>query len=135
MSEETGFRLRSDIIDNHGERMQNLKRYFPFFSLQAASLSQYREGRYAFLDMGYITLALLRFFIEENNFNEREVNLKQAHAFLAELLRRDFELELPPQEAADLTAYLFDKIRNGGRPFRMDYFEIGSASCRERVSI
>ena len=25
MSEETGFRLRSDIIDNHGERMQNLK--------------------------------------------------------------------------------------------------------------
>ena len=123
MSEETGFRLRSDIIDNHGERMQNLKRYFPFFSLQAASLSQYREGRYAFLDMGYITLALLRFFIEENNFNEREVNLKQAHAFLAELLRRDFELELPPQEEADLTAYLFDKIRNDGRPFRMDYFD------------
>ncbi|MDE7299592.1 MAG: hypothetical protein K2N94_12335, partial [Lachnospiraceae bacterium] len=68
-------------------------------------------------------LALLRFFIEENNFNEREVTLKQAHAFLAELLRRDFELELPAQEEAELTAYLFDKIRNDGRPFRMDYFD------------
>lgn len=123
MAVETGYRLMNDIIDNHSERMQNLKRYFPFFALQATTLSQFHEGKYAFLDMGYITLALLRFFIEENNFNEREVTLKQAHAFLTETLRRDFALNLEAEEEKELVTYLFDKIRNDGKPFQMDYFD------------
>lgn len=123
MSEDTGYRLINDIIDNHSERMQNLKKYYPFFCLQTASLGQYREGRYAFLDMGYICMALLRFFIEENNFNEREVTLKQVQEFLAELLRRDFDLSLPQGEERELTSYLFDKLRNEGKPFQMEYFD------------
>lgn len=123
MNEETGYRLVNDIIDNHSERMQNLKKYYPFFCLQSASLGQYREGRYAFLDMGYISMALLRFFIEENNFNEQEVTLKQVYAFLSELLQRDFGLKLPEEEEKELTAYLFDKVRNDGKPFQMEYFD------------
>ncbi|MBQ9119476.1 MAG: hypothetical protein IJY09_05395 [Lachnospiraceae bacterium] len=123
MSEEIEYRLTNDIIDNHGERMSNLRKYYPFFCLQAASLGQFKEGKYAFLDMGYITMALLRFLIEENNFNEKDVTLKQVHSFLAVLLQRDFELHLPEEEEKELTEYLFDKIRNDGKPFSMEYFD------------
>lgn len=123
MGTEADYRLVNDIIDHHGERIQNLKRYYPFFYLQAVSLAQYHEGKYASLDMGYISLALLRFFIEENNFNEREVTRKKVHEFLAELLRRDFDMHLPAQEEKDLVTYLFDKLRNDGKPFQFEYFD------------
>ncbi|MDE6873972.1 MAG: hypothetical protein K2P87_05900 [Lachnospiraceae bacterium] len=123
MGTEADYRLVNDIIDHHGERVQNLKKYYPFFYLQATSLAQYHEGKYAHLDMGYISLALLRFFIEENNFNEQEVTLKQVQAFLAELLLRDFDLHLPEEEEKELTTYLFDKLRNDGKPFQFEYFD------------
>lgn len=123
MNEEAEYRLTNDIIDNHGERMLNLRRYYPFFALQSASLAQYQEGRYASLDLGYVTLALLRFLIEENNFNEQDVTLVQIYQFLARVLRRDFELSLPEEEEKQLTEYLFDKIRNDGKPFTMEYFD------------
>ena len=57
----------NDIIEEQYVRMQNLKKYYPFFILMDTTFSQYKEGRYQNLDMGYITLASLRFFINENN--------------------------------------------------------------------
>ena len=45
----------NDIIAEHSARMQNLKKYYPFFVLNEATFSQYKEGKYSFLDMGYIT--------------------------------------------------------------------------------
>ena len=59
----------NDIIAEHSARMQNLKKYYPFFVLNETTFTQYKEGKYAFLDMGYITMASLRFFINENNFS------------------------------------------------------------------
>lgn len=123
MGTEADYRLVDDIIDHHGERIQNLKKYYPFFYLQATSLAQYHEGKYADLDMGYISLALLRFFIEENNFNEREVTLKKIYDFTGELLERDFDLHLPEEEERDLAAYLFGKLCNDGKPFQFEYFD------------
>lgn len=51
----------NDIIAEHSARMQNLKKYYPFFVLNETTFTQYKEGKYAFLDMGYITMASLRF--------------------------------------------------------------------------
>ena len=62
--------LVNDIISDHRERMLNLKKYYPFFKLSEVSFSWYKEGLYDCLDMGYILMAVLRFFIEENNFKE-----------------------------------------------------------------
>lgn len=123
MGTEADYRLVNDIIDHHGERIQNLKKYYPFFYLQATSLAQYHEGKYASLDMGYISLALLRFFIEENNFNEREVTLKEIYDFMGSLLQRDFGLHLPQEEERELEAYLFGKLCNDGKPFQFEYFD------------
>lgn len=123
MGTEADYRLVNDIIDHHGERIQNLKKYYPFFYLQATSLAQYHEGKYADLDMGYISLALLRFFIEENNFNEREVTLKDIYEFIGGLLRRDFGRHLPMEEERELSAYLFGKFCNDGKPFQFEYFD------------
>ena len=50
----------NDIIAEHSARMQNLKKYYPFFVLNETTFTQYKEGKYAFLDMGYITMASLR---------------------------------------------------------------------------
>ena len=36
-------------------------------------MSQFKDGKYEILDMGYIVMGILRFFIEENNFNEKDV--------------------------------------------------------------
>ena len=63
----------NDIIKEHNARMYNLRKYYPFFVLSETTFAQYKEGRYAGLDMGYITMGVLRFLIQENSMNEREV--------------------------------------------------------------
>ena len=113
----------NDIIEDQNIRMQNLRKYYPFFCLCDTAFSQFREGRYAHLDMGYITMATLRFFINENNFNEREVTYGQYEAFLIELLRRDYALKESPEEERALAAYIFDKIKNDGRAFEFTFFD------------
>ena len=62
-----------EIIEEHSDRIKNMKKYYPYFRLAETSLSQYKDGQYSHLDMGYITLAVIRFFIEENNFKEKDV--------------------------------------------------------------
>jgi len=120
---DAGYQMLHDIIDFHGDRMRNLRRYYPFFCLQNTALHLFKEGKYEDLDMGYITLALLRFFIEENQFNDRQVAYPQVAEFLAGVLKRDFELALSAEEEKELTDYIFDKIKNDGKPFVMEYFD------------
>ena len=121
MSEE--YTLVRDIVYEHNERMHNIKKYYPFFKLAETSFSQYKEGRYAGLDMGYIVMGVIRFFIEENNFRERMVTYPAYAGFIHELLNRDFELILPEEEEKELSAYIFDKLRNDGKPFSYEYFD------------
>ena len=68
--------MTGDIISDHRERMLNLKKYYPFFRLIDTSFSNFKDGKYEILDMGYIVMAVLRFFIEENNFKEKDVDRK-----------------------------------------------------------
>lgn len=112
-----------DIMSEHRERMLNLKKFYPFFVLCDTALSQYKEGRYVHLDMGYITMATLRFLINENSFHEREVTYEQYEEFLLEILRRDFALNEQPEEEQELVSYIFDKIKNDGRAFTFPYFD------------
>ena len=115
--------LIDDILKNQRERMLYLKKYYPFFVLQETTLSQYKEGRFQDLDMGYITMALLRFLIQENHFNGRTVSYEEVEKFLRTVLRRDFELSAPGEEEAELIRFLFDKIRNDGRPFVFPFYD------------
>ena len=112
-----------EIIEEHSDRIKNMKKYYPYFRLAETSLAQYRDGQFADLDMGYITLAVIRFFIEENNFKEKDVTYQEYYTFLKELLKRDFELELEKEEEQDLIAFLFDKLKNEGKPFSFDYYD------------
>lgn len=75
--------------------------------------------------MGYITMAVLRFFIEENNFNERDITYPQCEAFIKELLIRDFDIEIEDEDMADLILYIFDKIRNDGKAFEFIFYDPG----------
>lgn len=113
----------NDIIEDQNVRMQNLRKYYPFFCLCDTVFSQYKDGKYAYLDMGYITMASLRFFINENNFNEREITYEQYEDFLIELLRRDYNLRENPKEERQLCAYIFDKLKNDGRAFEFHFFD------------
>lgn len=121
MSEE--YTLVRDIVYDHNTRMHNIKKYYPFFRLADISFSGYREGKFASLDMGYIVMGVIRFFIEENNFKERMVTYGAYEEFLHGLICRDFDLVVPPEEEKDLAAYIFDKLRNDGRPFTYDYYD------------
>lgn len=112
-----------EIIEEHSERIKNMKKYYPYFRLAETSLAQYKEGQYSNLDMGYITLAVIRFFIEENNFKEKDVTYQEYYSFLKELLKRDFLLELEREEEQELILFLFDKLKNEGKPFCFDYFD------------
>lgn len=113
----------NDIMEEHHARMQNLRKYYPFFVLNETTFTQYKEGRYGNLDMGYITMASLRFFINENQFNEQAITYEQYEVFLTELLRRDFDLQAEDAEEQELTAYIFDKLKNDGRPFAFHFFD------------
>ena len=92
MTEE--YIMMQDIIQEHKERIQNIKKYYPYFKLTDNSLLQWKEGKYASLDMGYITLAVLRFFIDENNMKDKDVRFEEYEEFLHTILVRDFELSL-----------------------------------------
>lgn len=112
-----------DIMSEHKDRMLNLKKYYPFFVLCETTFSQYKEGKYIDLDMGYITMASLRFLINENNFHESEITYEQYEGFLKEILKREFLLDIEPDEMSELIAYIFDKIKNDGKAFAFSYFD------------
>jgi hypothetical protein len=112
-----------EIINEHSERMQNLKKYYPFFKIREISLDLFKEGKYNFIDMGYIVIAILRLFIEENNFNDMGVSFEQFGNFTTELLKRDYDLYLEERENNQLVNYIFDKIKNDGKPFSYNYFD------------
>jgi len=113
----------NDIIAEHSARMQNLKKYYPFFVLNETTFSQYKEGKYSFLDMGYITMASLRFFINENNFREKDITYEEYESFLTELLDRDFEISDTDEEKKQLISYIFDKLKNDGRAFEFKFYD------------
>ena len=113
--------LINDIIAEHNARMQNLKKYYPFFVLNETTFSQYKDGKYNFLDMGYITLASLRFLIHENNFHEKDITFEEYEQFLTELLERDFDLSETEEERHQLILYIFDKLKNDGRAFEYSF--------------
>ncbi|MCI6163591.1 MAG: hypothetical protein MR675_00155 [Lachnospira sp.] len=115
--------MMGDIITDHRERMLNLKKYYPFFKLIDVSFSQYKDGKYEILDMGYMLMAILRFFIEENNFKEKDVTYPEYLDFIRVLLKRDFGLDLSDEESKDIADYIFDKVKNEGRPFEFSYFD------------
>lgn len=121
-----------EIITDHRERMLNLKKYYPFFKLMDASFDQFRDGKYSALDMGYILMAVLRFFIEENNFKEKDVTYKEYLEFFRILSRRDFGMELSDDESKEAADYAFDKIKNEGRPFEFRYYD--PVEHKKRVS-
>ena len=98
--------LVNDIITDHRERMLNLKKYYPFFKLSEVSFSWYREGMYDSLHMGYILMAVLRFFIEENNFKGRDVTYTEYAAFMSRCIRRDFKLNPPSGDMSILVEYI-----------------------------
>lgn len=112
-----------DIMSEHKDRMLNLKKYYPFFVLCETTFAQYKDGKYMNLDMGYITMATLRFFINENNFHESEITYNQYESFLSEILRREFRLEIEAEEEKELIGYIFDKIKNDGKAFTFSYFD------------
>ena len=94
--------LVNDIITDHRERMLNLKKYYPFFKLSETSFSWFKEGICDCLDMGYILMAVLRFFIEENNFKEQDVTYTKYYEFMSECIRRDFGIILDEQDNKEI---------------------------------
>ena len=120
------YTLTDDIIKNHTERILNLRKFYPFFTLAEGTFSQYKEGIFRFLDMGYITLAVLRYFINENSFNDSPVTYAGYSEFCREMLSRDFDVtrdKFEKDEIDELIRYIFDKIRNYGKAFEFDFYD------------
>ncbi len=115
--------LIHDITREHEARMLHLRRYYPFFELFRLSLNQYAEGHCRMLDMGYMTMAVLRWLIEENNFNDRRVTYTDLRVFLRQLLLRDFDYQGTEEEQDALIQYVFDKLTNEGRPFSFEWYD------------
>ena len=82
--------LIDDIIKNHSERILNLRKFYPFFVVSQNAFTQFKDGRYKDLDMGYLCMAILRFFINENSFNNRPVKYAEYERFCLDTLKRDF---------------------------------------------
>lgn len=131
--------LIDDIIKNHSERILNLRKFYPFFAVSQNAFTQFKDGRYKNLDMGYLCLAVLRYFINENSFNNRQVKYADYEKFCLNTLKRDFGIQIVKQEtdqefdtdnikctseeAEELVRYIFDKINNYGRAFELSFFD------------
>lgn len=129
---ERNLNFHRDIISEHRERMLNLRKYYPFFKVAETSFSQFKEGAFAHLDMGYIVMAVLRFFIEENNFQEKDVTYPEYAAFLTECLKRDFGVEADAETYKEIGDFIFDKLKNEGKPFTFQYYD--PVEKKKRVS-
>ena len=117
------YTLAREIIYDHSARMMNIKKYYPYFKLIESDFTTFQGGKYEMLDMGYILMAILRYFIEENNFKEKDVTYEEYESFMGEIYGRDFDLELNEEEKKQISAYIFDKIRNDGKPFIYKYYD------------
>ena len=115
--------LIHEMIEDHNERMLNLRKYYPFFQLMNTNFSTYKEGRYEVLDMAYLTMAVIRYFIHENNFNDQDVSYEEYATFLSSVLQRDFSLLLEIEEEKELIRYIFEKLFHDGKPFEFSYFD------------
>ncbi|MBR6402241.1 MAG: hypothetical protein IKS48_02520 [Eubacterium sp.] len=117
--------LIDDIIKNHSERILNLRKFYPFFVVSQNAFTQFKDGRYKDLDMGYLCMAILRFFINENSFNNRPVKYAEYERFCLDTLKRDFgqSFHEDKEEARELVRYIFDKINNYGRAFELSFFD------------
>ena len=115
--------LIHEMIEDHNERMLNIRKYYPFFQLMNTNFSNYKEGRYEVLDMAYLTMAVIRYFIHENNFNDQDVSYEDYVGFLSSVLQRDFSLLLEVEEERELIRYIFDKLFHDGKPFEFSYFD------------
>lgn len=113
----------TEIIEEHEDRMQNVKKYFPFFAISDTNLTQFKDGKYASLDMGFILLAILRMFIEENNFNDTGVTYRKYASFVSDLIRNEFKMNLTEEENEEIISYIFNKIKNDGKPFEYQYYD------------
>ncbi len=116
-------RLINDVVETHQERMAHLKRYYPFFRLMDLRLSQYKAGQYASVDMGYVVMAVLRFFIEYNHFQDLPVTYEDYEAFMRRLLVRDFDMAADEKEDGEMIQMIFDRLTNDGRPFIVHYYD------------
>lgn len=124
--------MYNDIVAKHRERMLNLRKYYPFFKLTEVSFTQFKDGKYDCLDMGYIVMGVLRFFIEENSFKEKEVTYPEYLEFIEAMLKRDFGLKLLADEYKEIADYIFDKIKNDGKAFEFNYYD--PVDRKKRVS-
>lgn len=115
--------LYNDITLEHRSRMLNLKKYYPFFKLTENSFDNFKQGQYADLDMGYIVMAVLRFFIEENNFKEKEVTYPEYVNFVSSCIKNDFSIIATNEEYKEIADYIFEKIKNDGKPFEFGYYD------------
>lgn len=113
----------NDIIASHSDRMRHIGKYYPIFKLWDGGLNLYKEGQYAYIDMSYLTLAVIRYFIEENSFNDRAVTYDMYASLMKTLLVRDFSLEASDAEMQSLISFIFDKLCNEGKPFTAQWFD------------
>lgn len=77
-------------------------------------------------------MAVLRFFIEENNFKEKEVTYKEYQEFFNNIIRHDFDMKLTEEESGEVADYVFDKMKNEGKPFEYAYYD--PVEKKKRVS-
>ena len=69
MAEE--FILTRDIIQDHSERMLNIKKYYPYFKLTENAFTQFAGGRFEELDMGYILMQYYAFLLRKITSEKR----------------------------------------------------------------
>lgn len=121
------YTLTDDIIGTHLERMLNLRKFYPFFAICSQGFRKYPDPAFRHLDVAYITLAVLRFFIHENSFQDKPVSYTRYADFCGELLQRDFGVRAGGKYTADsvdqVIRYIFDRIRNDGKAFSFTFYD------------
>ncbi len=131
------FVLKNEIWKDHYERMLNLRKFFPFFQLSASGFRNYGDGSFVSVDMAYMILATLGFFVHEDSISCEEVTYEKVVRFIVSIIDRDycelFKAYGPKEQAEEekkLASWFFDKLQNGGKAFEMNFYEPESRTNR-----
>jgi hypothetical protein len=103
-----------DFLADFDERLENVSVFYPIFRLQGAQ----KYPNYDILTLGF---SLLVYILDTMLKGREGCDSKELALFLKELVNFNYGETLSEEEAGELTYYVLDILRNGGRPYEIIY--------------
>lgn len=112
-------------------RMENLKKYFPYFEFYKLNLL--KNNKYPQFDICNIALGLLGYLLQEVEIRRNIIAFTEVKEFLKDYIIKMYAQVLEEEELKEFTKYILSKMQNDGAPFMYEIYNIESQKTVEHI--